>query len=193
MKTKDRIKASWKYCTSFLRSDWRLKDYPISITELKPDASFESTERKQFRYIASIPFWGVAAEGNSKKDAVKALEEAFEKAKIARKKEGKPIPRPGTEVPIEFAAQELINEYPELADDFIRRILEKQWVWMSDESSLWDFHHDQNNDGLIAKIKDIYCVDVSDIQSAKLWEIFERIATDGKNIPGGSGRDPTSQ
>ncbi|HTJ29438.1 MAG TPA: hypothetical protein VL346_03010 [Acidobacteriaceae bacterium] len=48
-------------------------------------------------------------------------------------------------------------------------------AWISDESSLWDFHTEQTNDLLIAKIRDVYGVDVSDIESARLWEIIEHI------------------
>jgi len=41
---------------------------------------------------------------------------------------------------------------------------------------LWDFHSDETNDFLYSKIKETYGVDVSDIESAKLCEILERIA-----------------
>jgi hypothetical protein len=64
-----------------------------------------------------------------------------------------------------------------LAEDFTRRILELDWVWLSDESSLWDFHHNETNDALIFKVREVYNVDVSDIESARLSEILERIAT----------------
>ena len=33
----------------------------------------------------------------------------------------------------------------------------------------------ETNDQLYAKIREVYGVDVSDIESAKLWAIFERI------------------
>jgi hypothetical protein len=56
-------------------------------------------------------------------------------------------------------------------------VLGLDWAWISDESSLWDFHHDETNDALISKIDEVYGVDVSDIQSARLTEILERIAT----------------
>ncbi len=42
------------------------------------------------------------------------------------------------------------------------------WAWISDESSLWDFHSNETDDALIAKIKELYGVDVSDIASARL-------------------------
>jgi hypothetical protein len=47
----------------------------------------------------------------------------------------------------------------------------------SDESSLWDFHSSEDNQEFIAKIREIYGVDVSDVESARLWQILDRIAT----------------
>ena len=55
-------------------------------------------------------------------------------------------------------------------------MLNLDWAWVSDESSLWDFHAADDNQALIAKIQEIYGVGVSDIESAKLCEIFKRIA-----------------
>ncbi len=65
---------------------------------------------------------------------------------------------------------------PELAEDFVRRVLNLDWAWISDESSLWDFHDSDDNQALIAKINEVYGVDISDIESAKLWQILDRIA-----------------
>ena len=59
----------------------------------------------------------------------------------------------------------------------MHRVLELKWAWISDESSLWDFHQDETNDPLVSRIKELYDVDVSDIRSARLSEILERIAT----------------
>ena len=57
------------------------------------------------------------------------------------------------------------------------RKLEKDYreCWISDQSSLWDFHGEMSNEHLHRKIWDAYRVDVSDIESANLVEIFERI------------------
>jgi hypothetical protein len=49
------------------------------------------------------------------------------------------------------------------------------WAWISDESSLWDFHEDETNESLTDKIRHIYGVDVSDISSGNLANIFDRI------------------
>jgi len=84
--------------------------------------------------------------------------------------------RPGRSWPLEFAAQEQVNKHEALSADFIRRVLDLDWAWISDESSLWEFHADSDNSRLNAKIMEVYGVDVSDIQSGRLAAIFERIA-----------------
>ncbi len=77
---------------------------------------------------------------------------------------------------IEFAPHDRVDAHPALLDDFIHRILELEGAFISDESSLWDFHMDMNNEELLARIKQGYGVDVSDIESANIAEILERIA-----------------
>ncbi|MGB0065494.1 MAG: hypothetical protein WBP85_13680 [Terracidiphilus sp.] len=104
-----------------------------------------------------------------------ALGEKFAKRKSDRLRKGKPIPRPGVTVPIEFVSQDRVNAHAELAPDFIHRVLGLPSAWISDGSSLWDFHFEETNDTLLAKIKQVYGIDVSDIQSARLCDIFERI------------------
>jgi len=66
--------------------------------------------------------------------------------------------------------------HPELKADFIRRVLDLPWAFLSDESALGDFHEDESNDLLVRKIHTVYGVNVSDITSGNLAEIFERIA-----------------
>ena len=46
---------------------------------------------------------------------------------------------------------------------------------VTDESSLWDFHTEESNDGLNATIERVYGVNVSDIQSGNIAEILDRI------------------
>lgn len=68
-----------------------------------------------------------------------------------------------------------VNEYEALSEDFIHRVLDLDWAWISDQSSLWDFNEEGDNSRLNAKIMEVYGVDVSDIQSGRLVAIFERI------------------
>jgi hypothetical protein len=178
VRSTNQLRALWKWCISFRKSDWELADYPVSIrTQVPdPDSDFSAPRFKLNRYVACIANWHLTGGGDSKCEALIDLEARFAAAKLKRKKMGKPLPRPGAQVPIEFASQERVDAHPELADDFIRRVLELESAWISDESSLWDFHAEENNDSYYARIREIYGVDVLDIESAKLCEIFERIA-----------------
>ena len=72
---------------------------------------------------------------------------------------------------LEFASRTRVSAHPELVEDFTRRVLNLDWAFISDESSLWDFHEAGTNGALIARIKEVYGVDVSDIESAS-WPRF---------------------
>ena len=93
---------------------------------------------------------------------------------------GETLHRPGDKVPIQFASQERIKRHEELAEEFVQKVLGLERAWISDESSLWEFHAEETNDRLFAKIEEIYGIDVSDIESARLCEIFDRISPIGK-------------
>ncbi|MGD1062763.1 MAG: hypothetical protein ABR860_05830 [Terracidiphilus sp.] len=171
----DANRRFWKWCRSFAKTGWELQDYPVSIkrqslgTALPPRFT-------QHQYWARVLGWHIDAGGASKAEALSALGEQFAKRKSDWLNKGRPLPRPGVDVPIEFASQKRVNAHIELAQDFIHRVLGLPSAWISDESSLWDFHFEETNDSLLARIKEVYGVDVSDIESAKLCEIFDRIA-----------------
>jgi hypothetical protein len=120
----------------------------------------------------------VSGGGDTASEALADLERNFDSAIAERLSNQERPPRPGLLVPLEFVASDRVDAHRELAADFIERVLDLEKVWISDGSSLWDFHSGETNDELVAKIRDIYSVDVSDIESAKLCEIFERIAQD---------------
>ncbi len=115
--------------------------------------------------------------GDTPEQAMRELSNGFGRMKDARQHDGRSMPRPGTNVPIEFAPSDRVHAHPELTDEFIRRVLGLEWAFVSDQSSLWDFHTDDTNDSLNAKIREIYGIDVSDVESGNLAEILQRIAT----------------
>jgi hypothetical protein len=175
-------RAAWKLFLSLLKRDWELSDYPVVIREQQAESSDVGTRLRHHRYTASIVNWWVmTGGGDTKHEALQELEKTFADAKFKRGRERKPLPRPGTHVPIEFATRQRVSAHHELAEDFIRRVLNIDWAWISEESSLWDFHQAEDNGALIAKIKEVYGVDVSDMGSAKLSEILERIATEQRS------------
>jgi hypothetical protein len=179
-RVKNQLHAAWKFCLSLHKGDWELDDYPVVVREQKVDPNYSGRRLKHYRYAASIVNWGLAGVGDTQREALQTLEKSFATAKVERARTGMSLPRPGTHVPIQFASQERVKANPELAEDFTHRVLNLDWAWISDESSLWDFHGNETNDILTARIKEVYGVDVSDIQSARLSEIFERIDAAGK-------------
>jgi hypothetical protein len=172
----NRVLAIWKLCASFRKRDWELRDYPVAVKEQAVEPVAEGTRLKSQPYMAFIVNWGLAGGGETEQDALRQLQSIFADVQAERKRTGERLPRPGITAPVQFAASERVRAHPELAADFTQRVLELQWAWLSDESSLWDFHPNETNDALLAKIREVYGVDVSDIASARLWEIFDRIA-----------------
>jgi len=178
IRIKNQIAAIWKRGLSFRKRDWELSDYPVVIREHEFNPDFSAPRFTQHRYVAYIVNWAITGSGNTSDDAVRDLRSKFQSIKHEWKLQARPLPRPGAVVPIEFASQERITVNEKLSEDFIQRVLNLDWAWISDESSLWDFHTDETNALLHAKIMDVYGVDVSDIESAKLSEILERIAAE---------------
>ena len=75
-------------------------------------------------------------------------------------------------------ARDRVEAHHRLAADFVKRVfgLDIADCFISDESSLWDFHADEDNTLLYNKIMLIYGVDVADIEGARLADIFDRLA-----------------
>jgi|SRR5579871_3419627 len=175
---KESLIASWKFWLSFRKRDWELGDYPVVIRKQNvPDLEPSTPRFTSYRYWARIVNWWVmTGGGDTPEEALKELAVQFNQMRDSRQREGKSMPRPGMKVPLEFAASKRVYAHPDLTDDFIARVLGIEWAFISDQSSLWDFHTETTNDALYARIKDVYGVDVSDIESGNLAKILDRIA-----------------
>ena len=92
------------------------------------------------------------------------------------------MPRPGTKVRVQFSSTKRIDNHSAIADDFVQRVLELDWAWISDDSTLFDFHTNESNDHLVEKIRSVYGVDVSDISTGNLADIFDRIAAYSRHL-----------
>ncbi|HSC45678.1 MAG TPA: hypothetical protein VLC94_07590 [Candidatus Acidoferrum sp.] len=114
----------------------------------------------------------MAGGGETAQEALEDLRNMFNQFKAANRD----LPRPGVKVPVKFAERIRVERHAELAKDFVQRVLGVQWAWISDESSLGDFHEEETNDDLVQKIRTTYGVDVSDISNGNLADIFDRIA-----------------
>ena len=162
---------------SFAKSDWHASDYPIRFRYQKPDLSDPPAGRLQsIPWVAQIiNWWQMSGHGQTKQEAYADLEKSLKQFK----ERGKRLPRPGTGLPIEFASNVEVSAYENIALDFFDKVLDMDYrqCWISDESSLWDFHMEETNERLNQKILETYGVDVSDIENGNLVRIFERIST----------------
>jgi hypothetical protein len=149
-----------------------MDDYPIRVWRQPAIEPTRKSRLKPLQWTATVINWpGMSGSANSKLEALEELRKNFDRSKATRPS----LPRPGTKVPIEFAATERVGQHPELAKDFVKRVVDIDWAWIADESSLGDFHQDETNESLTEKIRLIYDVDVSDISSGNLADIFDRI------------------
>ena len=174
----DRLKAAWKYIASFLKSDWTVEDYPIRMRHFGVDPTQEHGRLRPVAWSAQVINWpSMQGHGDTAQEAVENLRKVL----VERKARGGKLARPGTGLPMEFAATYRIEEHPDLARDFFRRILNLDYdeCFISNESSLWDFHGQENNDQLNEKILLTYGVDVSDIESGNLADVFTRLVSRG--------------
>lgn len=165
--------AAWKRLISIFKTEWRIEDYPINVRFHSVAETPQASRLKPFPWSATVINWpGMLGGGETRQEALEDLRKKFEHFKATNEV----WPRPGVKVPVKFAASTRIERHAELADDFVKRVLGIEWAWISDESSLGDFHDEETNEVLIQKIRTTYGVDVSDISSGNLADIFDRIA-----------------
>jgi hypothetical protein len=178
----DTLHAAWKFLRSFFRSSWELSDYPIRVKQFTADLEPHGRLGPPFTWSAQIVNWWVmAGHGYSRAEAIQNLATSFAR----RKAELKPLPRPGTTVPFEFGSDERVRQHEQLAVDFMNRILGLRYeeCFISDQSSLWDFHEEESNDFLNKAVLAVYGVDVSDLEAALIADILERIAAKSPTLP----------
>jgi hypothetical protein len=123
-----------------------------------------------------VNWWRMFGHGQTKGEAYTELDRRFSEYK----NQGKKLPRPGTKKKpqIVIAPKVEIEQYEQIASDFFEKILEMNYheCLTTDESSLWDFHGEETNEAYHRKIAEVYRVDVSDIESGNLVQIFKRIS-----------------
>lgn len=176
----DRAFKGWKWLLSFRKRDWTLADFPIRVLRQVPDtkAPLQPPRFSSPAWNASVLGLWLTGFGETKEEAPSELAKHFAAYKAKRLERGEAMIRPGTRAPVEFVSTEQIDAHEELAQDFIERVLGYDWAFISDESSLWDFHKERSNDAYVIKIREVYGVDVSDIESGRIAPILERIASE---------------
>jgi len=168
--------AVWMRFASMFKDEWTIDDYPIRVRFQQPNEPASASRLKLIPWIADVVNWpAISGNGNTRLEALQNIRKSFDRFVATKQR----LPRPGTKVPVGFAASHRVSQHAELTKDFARRVFDLEWVWISDESSLWDFHGDATNERLMEKIRLIYGVDVSDITSGNLADIFDRIQKQG--------------
>ena len=167
-----KLKAVVAYISSFTKREWNFEDYPVRIRKQK------GMENSNHAYSAQIIcWWIVGGLGPNKKAALADLKTNFDSIRSNRKQ----MPRPGTSVPIEFASTNKTEEIPQsLMSDFLEHILgfslqDQKLVFISDESSLWDFTSESDLHSYFNKISERYGIDASQCSGAKVCEILKLI------------------
>lgn len=170
----DQAKALQTFVFSFRKHEWTIGDYPLKVTDHGP---VEAKGRlKSFRWTAQIINWlHMRGDADTRQGALLDLQDRLD----GHLRERGSLPRPGTgrKLEVKFAAAERVEANHDLVADVVRRVIgmEPENCFVSDESTLWDFHHGDNNAEYIRKILLLYNVDVSDLDPPFLWAIAERI------------------
>src|SRR5277367_1181764 len=126
-------RAGWAFVTSMFKWEWRMDDYPIRVWFRPVIEPSRKSRLKPLPWTADIINWpGMSGSADTRLEALEELRKNFDRWRVAKPK----LPRPGTKVPIEFAASDRVGQHSELAKDFIKRVLDIDWAWISDESSL---------------------------------------------------------
>jgi hypothetical protein len=167
------VKAASKYLLAFRRRQWELGDYPLRYVDQVAKGR-EPTGRLQLPrwHVQIINWWTMSGSGETPESALAVLTENFN-----RYRSEKPLPHPGTRVPLEIAATiEIEKRMPKL-QEFASKVLghEPGSYFVSDESSLWDFSRDDTLEPVFAKVRDVYGVDVSDVPGATIWKVLDRV------------------
>lgn len=158
---------------SFFHGDWELADYPVRVFER--DASPDLGRMRPFTWTAQvINWWYMRGDGYSREEALEDLRRAFEGFRATN-----PLPRPGrgAELKITFAPSDLLDRHRQTAEELVESLfgIPPNDCFLSDDSTLWDFHQESLNDQFAALIRDRYGVDITDLQPPTVWAIAERI------------------
>jgi hypothetical protein len=166
-----------KYLLSYRKTDWELQDYPLRVRHQAGATSGGDPGNtvRPIPWLVQILGWEqMPGAGDTQEAAYADLAHKL----TAYKQQGNRLPRPGTRVPLKFAASSEVGRYEQIATEFFSRILDMDYqrVFISDESSLEDFAlSDERSAELRGKIAAVYGIDISDIADGNLVRIFARI------------------
>ena len=171
----DELKVFIKFTLSFCKTEWTLEDYPLKVEHLKHGEAVSWTGEPIPWWVRIIRWPQMSGHGQSKNEAFSDLRNNLN---TYLKRRGE-LPRPGKSVPIEVADSSIISTYDNIARVFLEKILDMDYnrIFISDESSLWDFCMSENDQKkYLKKVKQIFNLDISDLEDGNLIKIFQRIS-----------------
>ena len=165
-----RIAMSWS--ASFLRDEWRPEHYPMHVRE-------QVGVPAEARWCARVLNWpGPLGLGPTREAALAALEANLNTIATKRRADGKPMPRPGTGLPIQFASTARVTADPALLTEFITKALgfkPSDPVFISDESSIGDFGENERVSEIRSNIREHFGVTVDQPEPVRIADVLERI------------------
>ena len=165
MSVREAVLCFWKHFLSYRKNNWAIRDYPLRYME----KSVQATGEKAMAWsVQVIKWWGMFGSGHTKSEAFKDLEDSFIKYKNANHR----LPRPGAEVPIQFASTNQIEQLEDIAVDFFPAILGYDFhgIFVSDESSVFDFGVDEQE--IIAAINTRYGLQLTTLADGNIVRIL---------------------
>lgn len=172
MKTSHRVQIAKSWLTSFFRSEWLPEHYPVYVKK-------QTGVPENARWCARVLNWaGPMGFGTSEQEARAILGEKLRRIASHRRERGKPMPRPGTGIPIEFASTARIDADEALLDEFIGKALgytPNDPVFISDESRISDFGDDERVTEICQNIQKYFGVVVDQAGSTYVVNILDKI------------------
>ncbi|MBK7908287.1 MAG: hypothetical protein IPJ78_17240 [Gemmatimonadetes bacterium] len=165
-RAREGLLAAWKCCLSFTKSEWRLEDYPLRLRQQSTGSG--GTVPPWSAQI--IGYWQLCGLGESREAAIADLTSRLE---LVRSRG--PLPRPGTKVPVVFAASSELERHGEFAFEFVERVTGIRPLFMSDESSLADFADGEGLEEFRAKIFAEYGREVRLELDGPLWRVLDAV------------------
>lgn len=169
----DQLRALGRWLTSHRKRSWTLADYPIKVRSNPIIAELANVPAPKF-VAQVVNWWTMSGVGDTPAEALADLARAVE----AHRASVGSLPRPGSRVPIEFATSDRIASLWHIAERFLPDVLDidPSDVFLSDESTLWDFAFGQESVApLVARTREVFGVDISDIEDGNLVQIFTRL------------------
>lgn len=184
------IRAIAKYLSSYSKSEWDFGDYPV-MTWRNPNA-----RQPDVAYGAGIINWStMVGHGATPDEALAALKQGFR----VYKENADHLPRPGSKVPLRFAATDEIGRYEAIAVDFFSKVLGMDYHegFYSDGSILQYFEPPDDEaaarrmrEEIIHRTRELYDIDIAAIYDEPLHQIFKEIKNkkDSQPSAGGDGK-----